>query len=689
MFSKKPAKIYKKEDVISAFGVALSLLALLIMLSPNTHMWGLAYGIDFLLGFGGFWLFCPFLFFAGIYATWKRKIPKFPAARYSWGFFFVFLSSLLFLTHLGMEGNEKYSDLQPFLDEISGAVAGTNGGLAFDTKLGGGIAGYILSGLLNQSVGSWLVVLSFVVLLLVGLFILFFAQIKKGVLTLKAKMAVSKSKRLEVKEATSISSDSSEKSSPSRSHQSVKEPDPFEEISPSPEPFRPLDTPPEEETAPVPPTSYPTRRNLYSQEPVLSPSIPQEVQPDPESVNTSSRLQQAGLQTAFFDGSDLDSKKDSQPKKSDYVPPKPRPAAPKRVVDSDIFAPADPFADAKRGEPMNDEDEIALSPDEEVRSQPIQERAPSVPTSASRTEPSVRQALSAAPPVSPSSTLSNPLRPQAARPLPQPEPQSLVEESPIPQAEPVEEPPAPAASQPKAVPLPYYKAPSLNLLKVYPPDTASAQNEADCVQRTALINKTFQDLEVGARVISHTIGPSVTRYDVETDPSVSVTTIGRYIKDISVRLGGVATRFEEMVVGKVTSGLEIANKTTTTVSLKEMIASLPSTPKDNLVIPFGKSISGDYVFADLSDFPHMLVSGTTGSGKSIFIHGVIMSDVIDMSAGILLNKKVGDKVAKGDLFATCYTNKEGVGEVIKDVHDAFELSKTEVVIQPIVHAYIH
>jgi len=66
-----------------------------------------------------------------------------------------------------------------------------------------------------------------------------------------------------------------------------------------------------------------------------------------------------------------------------------------------------------------------------------------------------------------------------------------------------------------------------------------------------------------------------------------------------------------------------------------------------------------------------------------------MSDVIDMSAGILLNKKVGDKVTKGDLLATCYTNKEGVGEVIKDVHDAFELSKTEVVVQPIVHAYIH
>jgi pyrimidine-nucleoside phosphorylase len=65
-----------------------------------------------------------------------------------------------------------------------------------------------------------------------------------------------------------------------------------------------------------------------------------------------------------------------------------------------------------------------------------------------------------------------------------------------------------------------------------------------------------------------------------------------------------------------------------------------------------------------------------------------MSDVIDMSAGILLAKKVGDRVEKGDLLATCYTNKEGVDDVIKDVHDAFELSQSEVAVQPIVHAYI-
>ncbi|MBP5092276.1 MAG: pyrimidine-nucleoside phosphorylase [Bacilli bacterium] len=65
-----------------------------------------------------------------------------------------------------------------------------------------------------------------------------------------------------------------------------------------------------------------------------------------------------------------------------------------------------------------------------------------------------------------------------------------------------------------------------------------------------------------------------------------------------------------------------------------------------------------------------------------------MSDIIDMSAGIMLAKKVGDEVKKGDLLAICYTNKEGVEEVYKDVHDAFSLQKEKVKVSPIVHAYI-
>jgi len=180
-------------------------------------------------------------------------------------------------------------------------------------------------------------------------------------------------------------------------------------------------------------------------------------------------------------------------------------------------------------------------------------------------------------------------------------------------------------NQPKATNLPPYHFPSLDLLRTYPANANQAQMELECQTRAATINQAFSDLGAGAQVVSYTIGPSVTRFDIQTDKDVSVSSLSRYVQDISVRLNGVATRFEEVVRGKSTSGLEIANSSTTTVSLKEMVSALPKGEKYNLYIPFGKSISGDYISADLSEFPHLLVSGSTGSGKSIFMHGLIMS----------------------------------------------------------------
>ena len=182
------------------------------------------------------------------------------------------------------------------------------------------------------------------------------------------------------------------------------------------------------------------------------------------------------------------------------------------------------------------------------------------------------------------------------------------------------------SAQPKATRRSHYDFPGINLLTDYPPNPDDAQNKADCQSRCQLINQTFTDLGVGASVVSYTIGPSVTRYDVQTNPDVSVSSVSHVVTDISVRLGGVATRYEQLVRGKTTSGLEIVNRTTTTVSFKEVLTALPKADEDhNLFIPFGKSISGDIVYADLSEFPHMLVSGSTGSGKSIFMHGVIMT----------------------------------------------------------------
>lgn len=170
-----------------------------------------------------------------------------------------------------------------------------------------------------------------------------------------------------------------------------------------------------------------------------------------------------------------------------------------------------------------------------------------------------------------------------------------------------------------------YNFPSISLLDYHEAETDIDANNASCQTRTDIINQTFTDFGVGAQVVSYTVGPSVTRFDIKMNPGVSVTIVNRYIDDISVALNGLLVRYESIVYGKATSGLEVPNEIRTNVGLREAIEKLPQGDKYLRYIPFGKNISGDLVGADLSDAPHMLVSGTTGSGKTIFIHSVLIT----------------------------------------------------------------
>ncbi|NCA95611.1 MAG: hypothetical protein EOM74_01390 [Methanomicrobia archaeon] len=170
-----------------------------------------------------------------------------------------------------------------------------------------------------------------------------------------------------------------------------------------------------------------------------------------------------------------------------------------------------------------------------------------------------------------------------------------------------------------------YTLPPLDLLDNHESEEDLQKNEESTVSRTELINTIFEDLNIGARVIGHTIGPSVTRYDVQMDRNVSVSSLSRYINDISIRLGGVSTRFEALVIGKPTSGLEIPNEYRTNVGLKEALIKMSSGGRFNRDIPFGKNISGELIYANITDLPHMLIAGSTGSGKSIFVHSILMA----------------------------------------------------------------
>lgn len=199
------------------------------------------------------------------------------------------------------------------------------------------------------------------------------------------------------------------------------------------------------------------------------------------------------------------------------------------------------------------------------------------------------------------------------------EPEPIKEEVPAQPVDPLHRP------QPKLNLIKDYIYPTIDLLDIHEDADDAVKNEASCQARTDIINQTFTNLRIGAQVVGHTVGPAVTRFDVKPDDGVSINTVPKYIDDISMRLGGVPVRFETIVTGKSTSGLEIPNEVRTNVGLRESIAALPTGEKYILNIPFGKGISGDLKYANLADFPHMLVSGTTGSGKSIFVHATILT----------------------------------------------------------------
>lgn len=182
-------------------------------------------------------------------------------------------------------------------------------------------------------------------------------------------------------------------------------------------------------------------------------------------------------------------------------------------------------------------------------------------------------------------------------------------------------------SAPAPAPTPKVKIkwipPSNELLEVYEVSEANNANIEVADQRTTLINQILTDYGIRAEIAGYTIGPSVTRYNVKYDYNVEIKSVERKVDDIARRLGGVMCRFEPIVRGTEYSGLEIPNARVVTVSFKDVYDQLPDPKKHPTAIAFGKNIQGDVIYEDFASFPHILVAGTTGSGKSIFIHSII------------------------------------------------------------------
>ena len=169
-----------------------------------------------------------------------------------------------------------------------------------------------------------------------------------------------------------------------------------------------------------------------------------------------------------------------------------------------------------------------------------------------------------------------------------------------------------------------YCFPPIELLKR--PTRGTADGTEEMRENSRRLNETLASFNIDAHIINVTRGPSVTRYEVELDKGVRLNKLTGCADDIALSLGASGVRIAA-VPGKISVvGIEVPNRTVTTVSLREVIDSGEFTSaKSKSSIALGKSIDGNCVVGNISKMPHLLIAGTTGSGKSVCMNSIIIS----------------------------------------------------------------
>ena len=648
---------YGPEAIKRCLAAFLLLFSLLVLLSPNTHLRGLGFAIAYPFGPVGLYAITLGAAFLCLRRLFFKNLKI--GARNAIGAVLLIVSIGLLLNSTLGSSLASYSSLGAYHARAMEDYGGANGGFYGDFSLGLGAIGAFLCGLFVQAKLAYLAILFASAIMVGGVALLSYPAIRSLLAIIKAKQAIRKAKQ----EQDAQSPLGPEPAKQEKSDEPLIAPedvdDSFDSYSPDEGVSNPLMS---FRFQPAGEVELPKRRRGNAS---LSPSSSM-INPNEAPIIDSSRLsgstRVSGLHEAVFvphgslnqpaqeHGILVEPDEGEMPKTDADSPVNEQPSAPA----SPSIEPVESPAPQEVGEPLIAP--VFPEDDEPEIEQRIIPAAPALAASKAPEDPSVS---------APSETLSDtpeevacaeiPLPKLDAMPSPEQEKEApKATEAPkeaeaSPDAQPQQEEGKPATPRPASqgftstmLPeggmdsvdpafifqpfkkLPSYQLPPDNLLKPREIDEGKlAELEQECVRRTEIINTTFENLHVGAHVVGHTIGPSVTRYDIETDPDTPVTTISRYIPDVAMRLGGVSVRFSELVMGKSTSGLEVINSTSRVVHFSEVYSGLKKTK--GITIPFGEDIDGKILGADLTSFPHMLLAGTTGSGKSVFINSILMA----------------------------------------------------------------
>ena len=173
-----------------------------------------------------------------------------------------------------------------------------------------------------------------------------------------------------------------------------------------------------------------------------------------------------------------------------------------------------------------------------------------------------------------------------------------------------------------------YELPSLDLLEdATAKERQTAEKSKELTQQRAkLLEQSLKNFGIAATVVAIFQGPAVTRYELQPEPGVKVSRINSLSDDIALAMAAQGIRIEAPVPGKSVIGIEVPNQTVTPVRLKEIINTKEFMHNvSKLVFGLGKDLSGQPIYGDIERMPHLLIAGTTGSGKSVCINSLITS----------------------------------------------------------------
>lgn len=190
----------------------------------------------------------------------------------------------------------------------------------------------------------------------------------------------------------------------------------------------------------------------------------------------------------------------------------------------------------------------------------------------------------------------------------------------------LEKPVVPPAVIPSNVQPPedVYLTPPVTLLELPLEETENSVIELK--QNGAILTDTLKSFGVSATIVNISRGPSVTRYELQPAPGVKISKITNLADDIALNLAAVGVRIEAPIPGKSAVGIEVPNKNTTVVKMRRLIESPEfMSSKSKLTVALGYDIAGKIILADLAKMPHLLIAGSTGSGKSVCINSMLIS----------------------------------------------------------------